>query len=100
MLSATIGLIGRGRADAEDADASAGLASKVTATPNVINVLVTLPYIMHSLTRSMDIDEIYRQVNTASKVLNVPWQIGIDTGAYVHGVLTAIVLEGDERRYI
>jgi len=48
MLSATIGLIGRGKADAEDADASAGLASNVTATLNVVTILKTLTNIMHS----------------------------------------------------
>lgn len=29
-----------------------------------------------------------------------PGRIGIDTGAYKHGVLTALVLEGDERRIL
>ena len=29
-----------------------------------------------------------------------PNRIGIDTGAYRSGVLTAIVLEGTERRYL
>jgi serine/threonine protein phosphatase 1 len=29
-----------------------------------------------------------------------PNRIGIDTGAYMSGTLTALVLEGDQRRYL
>ncbi|MEO6580568.1 MAG: metallophosphoesterase [Sphingomicrobium sp.] len=34
------------------------------------------------------------------EVEETPGRIGIDTGAYVHGVLTALGLEGDERWYL
>jgi serine/threonine protein phosphatase 1 len=33
-------------------------------------------------------------------VVERPNRIGIDTGAYRSGVLTALVLEGEERRYL
>lgn len=36
----------------------------------------------------------------STEIEEMPGRIGIDTGAYVHGVLTAIGLEGDQRWYL